>query len=487
MAVRPHICDPEVQRGSRRRWPGGSAVGLSPVFLALLIATAGLSGCGGVWGDGDKAVQGSGLSADPARYIDDPQLDREQAVSTVIAEWVEPVLEKAEAAVGAFQGAVAELAEFGLKALEATPGAHSNTGGNHENGGSCSSTPSPAQRLDPEQVRFSFAVISDLNTEARCKLGFGKWLDPALDLINERKPAFVVGLGDLVAGGGDCEAMSSRSDPADLVEQLADLKEKVLEKLDVPFVPVSGNHDLTTHFSRSNSYPRRKWQEFWKENKTHVLPEAASKAARTSYRFTYKGVGVVVIGYYNSYGLTERELHWIQRNVERDDLVFRHINPYGVTVTSSGKPGYAIRDTGEDEYEELNTLLKNKDIEALFAGHTHGFYDGVCNGLRFVNTGSLADRSMEFLKGWERSPFRNTQAFVWVDVHKGGSLAVGFYVFDERCDCFDWFDKRRFPEKVVSRRIERDGYERGVDAECLSVRSFGGTDPEETADPEDAQ
>jgi predicted phosphodiesterase len=317
---------------------------------------------------------------------------------------------------------------------------------------------------------FSFAVISDTHLKKDCSAGLGKWVELAVDIINSRRPDFVVGLGDLVAGGGDCRLAKRGRGRADLAAQLQELKEKLLKKLKVPFVPVAGNHDLNRKNSANSKAPRRIWSRYWKENRKFVLRRAARHAHRTSYRFVHKGVAFSVVGYYDNDGLTRQEMRWVRRYMRTGDLVFRHINPFAVS-TSGGREdgGFAIRSEGLRRYEQLTETLKKKKIRVLFSGHTHAFYDGVCDGLRFVNTGSLADRGMEYVKGWRNSPFKYIQAFVWVDVGPGGTVKTTFYFYEEKCGCFKVFNKSHFPAKVVSERMHRRDFDEGVAATCTTV------------------
>lgn len=321
--------------------------------------------------------------------------------------------------------------------------------------------------------QFSFAVLSDTHSYTSCALKQGRWIESALEIINRRKPDFVIGLGDLVAGGGDCLDLGSKGASVDLERQLDHLDEALLSRLEAPFVPVSGNHDLSTMFSRSSSYPKRAWHRFWRAKRKRLLKGVASQVQRTSFRFQHKGVGFAMIGYYGSYGFSNQERKWIRANLKPGDLVFRHVNPYVITMEAPGKPGYAVRGNEIREYTQLTEIIKRRRVKALFSGHTHAFYDGVCDGLRFINTGSLADRAMEYIEGLERTTYHKRQAFVWVDVLGGKSkrIKVTFYVYDGSCNCFRVFDKTSFPPIILSRRHRRNGYDEGVPAVCRSVRT----------------
>ncbi len=191
------------------------------------------------------------------------------------------------------------------------------------------------------RVRFSFAVISDTHSYLACRPEQGPRLPDAVALINSLRPAFVIGLGDLIAGGGDCAWWTERhKSPAQ--DQLLELRRVLLDELDAPFVPVSGNHDLTPTNSRDRAAPRVAWTRFWRAHRRHLLPALRGADASESWRFTYKGVGFALISSYGTVGLKRREMRWIRANVRPGDLVFRHVNPFGMSCASGADCGCAV-------------------------------------------------------------------------------------------------------------------------------------------------
>lgn len=325
---------------------------------------------------------------------------------------------------------------------------------------------SPTKNQADNEALFGFAVISDTHDAVYCGLGQG--LTPeAVKLINKMKPEFVIGVGDLVSGGGDCLKHEGK---VDLITQLNELRDKVLKPLKAPFVPLAGNHDFESKYSSGKSYPRRIWKKFWKKNRKYIFEPARSNGSSKNHRFTHRGIGFSLISYYGNYGLYQDELDWIEENVQRGDFVFRHINPYGIAEANPFYSGIAMRDYVVKEIERLPGLLKKKRVRALFSGHTHAFYDGICDGLRFVNTGALGVRAMEYIIGWRNSTFKNRQAFVWVDVLKNLRFKINFYVWDPTKKRFFLFDKRRFPKTIRARKRWRIFFREGAAALCTSCR-----------------
>lgn len=326
------------------------------------------------------------------------------------------------------------------------------------------------RRPDRRGVRFSFAILSDTHSYHACQTGQGPRLRDAIGVLNARRPDFVLGLGDLIAGGGDCgKWLGPKKAPAH--DQLIELRRLLLEELEVPFVPVSGNHDLTPADSTDRKEPTRAWTKFWRTHRRFLLPAVRQADASESYRFTYKGVGFALISSYGTVGLKAREMGWIRKHVRAGDLVFRHVNPFGVSCGVGGDCGCGVGHQKLRRPERLVKLLKKTRVRTLFSGHTHAFYDGVCNGLHFVNTGSLGDRSMEWINGWNDSPYRKKQAFVWVDVLRSGKLRITFHVWNPSCGCFRPFDPSHFPAVIKTRPRPRFGQYEGITATCYARRT----------------
>jgi predicted phosphodiesterase len=329
----------------------------------------------------------------------------------------------------------------------------------------------PAARVGrPEaapRTRFSFAVISDTHEAVRCALGQGRWLLPAIAYLNRRRPAFVVALGDLVAGGGDCDLAPRAAGWGSTQDQLAELKRELIDRLEVPLVPVAGNHDLSVEHSRRATGAKASWRRFWRDHAGAVLPAARAGDPAGHHRFTHRGVGLALLAHEGDYGPSAAELAWIDRTVRPGDLVFRHVGPYGLSCTPEGFCGGALRGYGRIDPADLPEHLQRAGARALFSGHSHAFYDGVCDGLRYVNTGTLAGRALETLAGWHRSPGRFRQAFVWVDVLEDGNLRVTLLVWSPERERFEALDKRELPARLRSRREARPGYDEGVNATCL--------------------
>src|SRR3989338_8945014 len=256
---------------------------------------------------------------------------------------------------------------------------------------SLSSTPSPASLSPPPppsgNIKFSFAVISDTpdgdcddpGSSATSPITQGEAVSKAKDFINSKKPAFVISAGDLTSG--ECSANNKKVGQSLAIDQLNEFKNVFLDGLTVPFVPLAGNHD----FFKSTS--PNIWYTFWDEQTNKLLPAYNSRQTCGSStisknnlvsRFEYNGKGFVLInpGYIgHKYGLPQEELDCINQLAKPGDLVFRHVSPFGVSCEAKNPStcGRSVLNPSGDvtEVEQLPQLLKQKNIAALYAGHTH--------------------------------------------------------------------------------------------------------------------
>ncbi len=311
---------------------------------------------------------------------------------------------------------------------------------------------------------YSFAVISD--TPEGDTATQGEALINSITFLNEKKPDFIILLGDLTANGKNAE--------------FATFNEVFLKKIDAPVVPVAGNHDFV-------GGPKN-WYNFWKTQNSKVLLQYKSKLscgtekpAPRFYRFLYQGQGFDLIDpYFNDhkYGLTQSELDCIDSKVEAGDFVFRHVTPYGLTCQQNGSicgsSVMGITSGGLKDIDQLPNKLIAKNVGALFAGHTHGYYHGRCNGLEYINNGTLGLRAREYVKGWTAEDIADS--FTWVDVSAEGKIDVTIYVYDSSSKTFDT-PAKSFPTTVTSQltQSDHDNEMEGVNATCISIQPEGAT------------
>lgn len=154
------------------------------------------------------------------------------------------------------------------------------------------------KRILDDPREFRFAIVSDRTGGAR-----KGYFEKAMGCLNLLRPSFVMSVGDLIQGGGVGEK--------DLRAQWAELNSFV-DRLEMPFFYVVGNHDIFTGFSGMS--PARKLSiDLWKEQ----------FGTNTYYNFTYKGCHFVCLDsmddhdYYppRNPGLSQRQIDWAAREI----------------------------------------------------------------------------------------------------------------------------------------------------------------------------
>jgi len=117
------------------------------------------------------------------------------------------------------------------------------------------STPHTHLEFQDQSEDFHFALLGDRTGGERPGI-----FDATIARLNLLRPEFVISMGDLIEGYSE--------DPEDLRAMWADLDERV-NKLDMPFLTVPGNHDM------GNEVMRQVWRE---------------RNGRDYYYFVYKNV-----------------------------------------------------------------------------------------------------------------------------------------------------------------------------------------------------
>lgn len=180
---------------------------------------------------------------------------------------------------------------------------------------------------------FRFVVVNDLHyIDREC----GKWLSAVIDKIKAERPEFCLVGGDLTEHGK--------------AEHLQGVRE-VLERLDVPYHVVIGNHDYATHTDRS--------------------PYEQTFLNQLNYWFEHRGWQFVGLDSsegtrYQDTRLQSATLRWVDDNVRKmgrrqPTIILTHF-PLG--------PGVQYRPANADE---LLQKFSGVNVRAVFSGHFHGF------------------------------------------------------------------------------------------------------------------
>ncbi len=207
---------------------------------------------------------------------------------------------------------------------------------------------------DPQE--FHFAVIAD-RTGGERKGFFAK----AIDALNKLRPEFVMSVGDLIANGGQ----------ADVRKQWAEERE-IVNRLDMPFFHVVGNHDIVTGFNGPTA-ARNNSIAVWKE----------LHGTNTYYSFIYKNCLFVCMDSMETHdyfppreSMSEAQYAWVAAEFERHAnvrwrFIFMH------------KP----IDWTSDRWLELERKLARYDYN-VFCGDWHNHCTATRHGKKYYMIGT---------------------------------------------------------------------------------------------------
>jgi len=243
---------------------------------------------------------------------------------------------------------------------------------------------------------FQFAIVADRTGGHRP----GVFAD-AVRKLNLLKPEFVVSVGDLIEGGTEDE---------DELNRQWDEFDNLVDKLQMPFFYVPGNHDI------SNKVMAQKWQE---------------RLGSGYYYFTYRGVLFLCLNTEDppSGGISDEQVEHFRkvlktsRNV-RWILVFMH-KPLWQSETSK-------------DWQKFESLLADRPY-TVFAGHEHRYISLVQDGRRYyalATTGASGGGRAEVGNDGRLAKCQFDH-IVWVTMTDGGpavaNLLLDGVLDDEPC------------------------------------------------------
>jgi len=228
--------------------------------------------------------------------------------------------------------------------------------------------------------RFQIAIVTDRTGGHRP----GVWMD-AVRKLNRLRPEFVVSVGDLIEGYTGDRAQVER-----------EWKEFTgfVDKLDMRFFFVAGNHDLT------NPMMHKVWRE---------------KFGPEWYSFDYKQVHFVCLNSEDPVQhMGEEQLTWLEKDLAENaearwTLVFIH------------KPlwSYAERDLAAGNQDKTNWKRVEKMLvdrpHTIFAGHVHHYVQYKRNGRDYYSLATTGGGSQ--LRGNEYGEFDHV---MWLTMEEDG-------------------------------------------------------------------
>lgn len=239
-------------------------------------------------------------------------------------------------------------------------------------------------KLNSDKTDFRFAFVSDRTGGARPGV-----FERAVEHLNLLQPEFVVSVGDLIQGGTE--------DLDKLNKQWKEF-DGFVNKLEMPFFYVPGNHDL------SNAIQDKRWQE---------------KFGRRYYHFIYKDTLFLLLntedpppeakakGYSGRFSATQVAY---AKQVLADNPSCRW------TFVIMHRPIWHNKNLEKTGWLEIEQTLKGRPYTVV-AGHEHRYQRIVRNGQRYYVLATTGGGSK--LRG---APLGEFDHVVWVTMKKNGPV-----------------------------------------------------------------
>jgi serine/threonine-protein phosphatase CPPED1 len=229
---------------------------------------------------------------------------------------------------------------------------------------------------DPDQ--FQFAVVSDRTGGHREKI-FSK----AVYQVNLLQPEFVMSVGDLIEG---------YTTKAENIKEQWDQFDGYVQKFEMPFFYVPGNHDIT------NKTQMQKWGE---------------RYGKRYYHFTYKDVLFLSLCSENPpndvSAIDKEQRAWLKSVLAKNagvrwTFVFVH------------RPIWANQDLAKNGWGEVEKMLAGKKY-TVFCGHLHRYQKYVRNGNNYYQLATTGGGSR--VRG---VPYGEFDQIAWVTMKKESPL-----------------------------------------------------------------
>jgi len=218
---------------------------------------------------------------------------------------------------------------------------------------------------------FHFAIVADRTGGHQPGI-----FEDAVQKLNLLKPQFVLCVGDLVEGDAD--------DPNRAQQQWSEF-DAIVDKLEMPFFYLPGNHDIT------NPLMAQTWQQ---------------RLGKTYYHFVYRNCLFLFLNTEDPppRSISPDQIEYFRKTLAAD----KSVRWTFVLMHEPLWKGKSAR-----YWEEFETLLDDRPY-TVFAGHDHNYNKSVINGRSFYilgTTGGFLDESV---------PRRDH--FVWVTMTEKGPV-----------------------------------------------------------------
>lgn len=234
-------------------------------------------------------------------------------------------------------------------------------------------------RLNKAPGDFQFAVVSDRTGGHRARV-----FSQAVDQINLLQPEFVVSVGDLIEGYTESSDQAAR--------EWREFQ-GYLNKLQMPFFYVPGNHDL------ANKFLATVWGE---------------KFGRSYYHFVYRDVLFLMVNSEDPPGKESGSISAVQQAYFKTALEQNASARW--TIVFLHKPIWVLKDVEKTGWLEIEKLLAGRPHTVL-AGHLHQYKKFIRNGNAYYQLATTGGASR--MRGL---PYGEFDHLVWVTMKKEGPV-----------------------------------------------------------------
>jgi hypothetical protein len=232
-------------------------------------------------------------------------------------------------------------------------------------------------RPNNDPADFQFAIVSDRTGGHRARV-----FSQAVEQLNLLQPEFVLSVGDLIEGYSE--------DRGKVEDQWREVQ-GYINRLQMPFFYVPGNHDL------SNGFEGKLWQE---------------KFGRRYYHFVYHEVLFLILSSEDvpgAGGISDEELDYVKKTLD-DNRAVRW------TVVAVHRPLWTAPDLVKNGWLAVEKALADRPY-TVFAGHLHRFRKYVRQGRNYYQLATTGGGSR--LRGVRYGEF---DQIAWVTMKKDGPL-----------------------------------------------------------------
>ncbi len=277
------------------------------------------------------------------------------------------------------------------------------------------------------------AVISDLNS-GYGSTHYSQTVDHAIEKIVTLSPDLVISAGDMVAGQRIPHLAVSTVNA--MWEAFHHHVTEPLQAAAIPLAVTPGNHDGSTYhgFEKEREIYRKQWQQ--RKPTLHFIDD---KRYPFDYAFEKGNVMFVSLDVTTTGVLGKGQKQWLRQLLTKSGKNYRY------RVVFSHLPLWPFARGRESEYtgdRELETILRENNVDLYLSGHHHAFYPGFKDDLHLVSLSCLGSAPRKLIDT-SRVSYRT---FLFLEFDE--DVKMGAMTLEDKPRMVDW---QRLPQKIISK------------------------------------